>query len=778
MEYTWPELAEKLKRTITTSETLKEYLNFEKPLQAERKDVGGFVGGTIAGGRRLKDSITARSLITLDIDFADMEFWEDFQQFYDQAAFIYGTHKHYPQHPRFRLIMPLAREVQADEYEAIARRLASNMDIEVFDRTTFEPARLMYWPSTPRDQVYYWKQQEGDFLDPDKVLATYKDWKDQSQWAYHASVDKEAREGIKKQAEPTEKRGLVGAFCREYTITEAIREFLPDVYEETEHAERFTFLAGSTYGGLVVYEDKWAYSHHGTDPCSEKLCNAFDLVRIHKYGQFDENVKEKTNATKYPSYIAMTNFCMAIPAVNLDNIRQRIDQVRELFNEVELLDPAEDTSWMQGLQGDKTGQLLNTINNIVLILRNDPQMKGAICWDEMAQRVWLRRNLPWRKIKNKPEFGEKDDASMRLWLEAKYNLTAVAKINDAIMIISQENGFHPVKDYLGTIGEWDKVDRLDKLLIDYMGAEDSVYTREVTRKAFVAAVARIYEPGIKYDYVLTMLGKQGMGKSTLIAKMGGDWYSENLGDITKNSGMEQIQGVWLQEIPELAGFKKVDIEHVKGFVSRQVDRFRVAYGKRVEAFARQCIFFGTSNEDTPLQDMTGGRRFWIVKLKAGRAVLNVWDITPDDVKKLWAEACWYYTMGEDLFLTPEVEKMAEEIQALATEEDFRKGAVLEFLEMKVPGNWEDLPISERINFINTGDVDMFGEKPTELFERERVTVPEVWCEKFRKNLADMTNVHTKFIRNIMRQQTSWEDRVIKTKLYGLQRGWVKKGHFV
>ncbi len=293
----------------------------------------------------------------------------------------------------------------------------------------------------------------------------------------------------------------------------------------------------------------------------------------------------------------------------------------------------------------------------------------------------------------------------------------------------------------------------------------------------MAAVARIYEPGIKFDFVLTLLGRQGMGKSTLIARMGQEWYSDSFGDLNKKEGAEQIQGIWLMEIGELAGFKKTEIETVKLFVSKQTDRFRVAYGKRVEAFRRQCIFFGTSNESTPLQDPTGGRRFWVVKLRADRAAASVFDLTKEDIGQLWAEACWYYTMGEDLFLSLEVEKMAQEIQAHSTEEDFRKGAVLEFLEMLLPDTWDGMPLSERINFIQTGDVDMFGQKPEKFIERDRISIPEVWCEKFKKSMVDMNNLHAKFIRNIIRQLPEWEERVIKTKLYGIQRGWIKKSAY-
>ncbi len=491
VELSWEEIAERLSTPIVTAETLKEFTKFDKTLQNERKDVGGYVGGTIAGGRRKKDNVTARSLITLETDLAGPDFWDDFQEFFGCAALVHGTRKHLLKEEktnaimyRYRLVIPLAREVQPDEYEAVARRVAGILGIDLFDRTTFQADRLMYWPSVSKDQELYWKRQDGAFMDPDKILSSYRDWRDQSQWPYAAGIIAELKKEVKKKDDPLEKRGVVGAFCRTYNIVEAIEEFLPGVYGETEDPNRFTFLAGSTFGGLVIYEDKFAFSHHGTDPISGQLVNAFDLIRLHKYGDLDKDVKEKTNITKYPSYIAMCAFAMKIGPVREDSIRQNINKVKEMFgDEVEIIDPAAD-EWIRGLEGDKNGKLLNTINNVLLILRNDRKFKGAICWDELAQRPLLRRNLPWRKIKDKPEFGEDDDANLRLYLEAQYQLTNISKINDAVTIVSRENGFHPVKDYLRGLGEWDKTERLERLLVDYLGAEDNVYTREVTRKNF------------------------------------------------------------------------------------------------------------------------------------------------------------------------------------------------------------------------------------------------------------------------------------------------------
>ena len=169
----WSELVNRLSVTHRTAETLAEYAAAPKSRQDEIKDIGGFVGGLLAGGRRKAGSVLHRGLLTLDLDSAPVGFWSDFQTFYDCAACTYSTHKHTPEHPRLRLVIPLNRAVDVTEYEAIGRRIAGELGIEYFDHTGFQPYRLMYWPSTSKDGVYEFNLQEGPLLDADAMLRTY-----------------------------------------------------------------------------------------------------------------------------------------------------------------------------------------------------------------------------------------------------------------------------------------------------------------------------------------------------------------------------------------------------------------------------------------------------------------------------------------------------------------------------------------------------------------------------------------------------------------------------
>lgn len=231
-EITWNQLIKKLRTTVTTRETMAEYKSMSKDKQSEVKDIGGFVGGEVKDGRRLNGNVVSRSMLTLDLDYANADFWGDFTMLNDQAACVYSTHKHTEKSPRLRLIIPLKRNVSPEEYEAIARRIAFENDIEQFDDTTYQPARLMYWPSTSKDGMYLFESQEGDFLDPDKVLKQYRDWKDCSTWPESSRVHVQHKKLADKQGDPLQKDGLVGAFCKAYSIHEAIATFLSDVYGE------------------------------------------------------------------------------------------------------------------------------------------------------------------------------------------------------------------------------------------------------------------------------------------------------------------------------------------------------------------------------------------------------------------------------------------------------------------------------------------------------------------------------------------------------------------
>lgn len=774
IEITWHELVKKLSNTHRTTETLNEYMVAKKPRQDEIKDVGGFVGGYISGGRRKKGSILSRSVLTLDIDHcpADYDPWEVFTLLYDCAAAAYSTHKHKPNAKRLRIVIPLSRDVTCDEYVAIARRIAGDIDIEVFDDTTFQAHRLMYWPSTSKDGEFYFKEQEGGALDADEVLGSYRNWKDASEWSFSSRVDKHVEREMKKQGDPLEKPGLIGAFCRTYGIAEVIETHLKDVYAECDVEDRFSYIHGSTSGGVVVYDDKFSFSHHETDPASGKLCNAFDLLRIHKFGLKDEDVREGTPGNRLPSFTEASKFISKDKQVIKLIGEERLASARTDFEdefEEEDNEEAEDTTWLEDMAVDGKGNYLSTVKNVSRILAHDPRLKGRFARNVFERVDMVLKSTPWRKVEKGGEIvSDDDDSGLREYVEETYGISSAPKISDALRLCFTHNSFHPVKDYLDPL-QWDGVNRLDTLLIDYLGAEDCAYTRAVTRKTLTAAIARIYQPGCKFDYVLTLIGKEGIKKSSILQKLGGSWFSDSFNTMVGKEAYEQIQGVWLVEMGELAGLKKAEVENVKLFISKRQDRYRPAYGKRVNEYPRQCVFIATTNEIDFLKSTTGNRRFWPVEVQAGDAcVFN--DLTQYDIDQIWAEAKYRYQKKEPLWLQ-DLEDEARKRQEAHTEIDERKGSILEFLDMKLPENWEGLGVYERRNYLN--DPDDIKAKGT--VERTHVSVAEIWCELFGKSLGEMNRYNTRDINGILRNLDGWEDKpkMKRTKHYGLQKAYVK-----
>lgn len=756
----WSELLDRLSQATRTPETVAEYKAMNRSRQGEIKDVGGFVGGYCNNGSR--SDIRFRSVLCLDADYADGELWEDWELLYGKAAAVYSTHKHTPEKPRLRLVVPLQRNVSPDEYQAIGRRVAATLGIDKFDDTSYQPQRMMYWPSCSQDGQYIFEHLDGAFLDPDEVLATYHNWADVSSWPMSSRVAEAVKRTAAKQKDPTEKGGIVGAFCRAYTIQEAIEAFVP-VYQPCDEPGRYTYTEGSTAAGVVIYDDKFSYSHHATDPASAQLVNAWDLVRLHKFHDLDADCDPDTPTSSRPSYKAMAQLATEDPQVRAQLVSDRVAEAAEDFA------TAEDTGdWHSKLKVTEKGGLAQTIENVVLILTHDPKLAGRLALNEMEHNIVTLSSLPWRESKGPSQWTDGDDAALRYYLERVYGLSGKDRIFDAVNVVAQQGAFHPVREYLDSTA-WDGVPRVDTLLVDYLGAEDTEYTRAVTRKALTAAVARIYRPGCKFDYMLTLRGRQGLGKSALIAKLGGEWFSDSFTTMQGKEAYEQVQGVWLMEVGELAGMRKAEAETIKLFISKQRDRFRPAYGRRLQEFPRQCIFIGTTNESQFLRDTTGNRRFWVVDTP-DEPRRDMWEeLTPETVALIWAEAVEIYRAGEPLYLSRKLEAEARAVQDDYTEENPRAGIVAEYLERLLPEGWDDLDLYTRRQWLET---DAAG-----TVQRQHVCTLEIWAEALGGNPDKFDRYAGKEICDIMAKLPDWarcKNKLRTVKPYGRQRYYERR----
>ena len=773
----WGDFVERLKTTTRTSETQGEFANMPKSQQDDIKDVGGFVGGKVKNGKRQSGSIENRILLTLDADFADSDFCDNISMFYDFTYCIYSTHKHSAEKPRFRLVILLSRPCTPDEFEAVARMVAYDIGIDMFDDTTYQPHRLMYWPSTSIDGEYVFEHEENKPLDVDRVLAKYEDWRDVSSWYVSSRTTKALDRQVRKQEDPTLKKGVIGAFCRTYDIHLCIEKYLSDVYEKCAVGDRYTYRDGSSSSGLVVYENgKFAYSNHATDPASGKLCNSFDLVRIHKFGDTDADAKDGTPVSKLPSYSAMCKLIDGDSDVSMLMFKERQKKAAEDFGGIEN-EETDDMQWALKLEkNENTGAYEKTLNNIILIIENDSHLKGKIKMNDFTGYAEIDGIMPWDKEKR--VWQDSDTDGLQWYLEYVYGIKmGNDKVFRALSVFYRRVAYDPIVEYLDGLA-WDNTERLDTLFVDYLGAADNEYTREVTRKMFVGAVARAYEPGSKFDNMLILSGRQGIGKSTILRKVGFDrWFTDGIKTFEGKELCEVIQGKWIVEISELEALNKSEVGSVKQILSQTSDRYRAAYGRIVQEHPRRCVFFGTSNNSDYLRDRTGNRRFWPVDTEIVPIKKSVFtDLTDEEINQIWAEAKVRYTQNEPLYLSKETEQLAKQVQSDHREVSVKEGLIRDFLDKRVPRDWNCWDLAKRRDFWS----EIVTVPEDELVERDRVCALEIWCELFNGDFRQIQRRDSIEINSIISSFDDWEkyDKAMRfNKDYGVQKGFKKEHNF-
>ena len=772
------ELWEKLKVPTRGNETLAEYMNLKKAEQDDLKDIGGFVGGTLIGTRRKANNVAGRDIVTLDLDNIPAGGTDDIVRRVEALGCgycIYSTRKHQPAAPRLRVLFPLDRTITAEEYEPIARRIGEYIGLEFADPTTFEVSRLMYWPSCCKDSQYVYYAVDKQFVSADGILATYPDWHDMTSWPALPGQAQFTKLAV-KQGDPETKNGVVGAFYRTYDIYRAMDELIPGIYEAVDTMPgRYTYVDGSTTGGAVIYDDgKFLYSHHATDPCSGRLVNAFDLVRLHKYSDKDDTAAAGTPVVKLPSFVAMCEYAVSLSEVSGLMAQERYESALQDFEGITQENNKDMTNWASLLEvNNQTGVIKATINNVLIILEHDPLLKGKFALNEFASRGEVLGSLPWDNRTKRRLWDDNDNQGLYWYLEKVYKITGNGKIDGALSLHSNRFAFNDIQNYLrGLKGRWDGTPRLDTLFIDYLGAKDTAYNRAITRKAFAAAVARAMTPGCKFDNMVILAGPQGIGKSTLLDKMSRGWFNDSIRTFEGKEASELLQGVWLVEVSELDAFRKTDVSRIKQFLSLRADRFRAAYGRNVKEIPRSCIFFGTTNTPDFLQDTTGNRRFWPIDTGEVRHTKNVWkDLTDDEIDQLWAEAFMRWQAGEPLFLSGAIEEEAKLKQEEHREVSSREGIVREFLERNVPDDWSRWELDKRRMFWS-GIVQ--GE--LHLVPRDRVCAVEIWCEALGGSLREMKPADTREINAIIAAVPEWKKSASPQRCgpYGSQRGFVKK----
>ena len=373
------ELMDRLSTPMRTSETASQYHGMTKDEKEVVKDKGGFLAGTLKGARRKKTDVVSRSMVTLDCDKLTAGFFDAYKAEY--YSILYTTHSHTPESPRARVLMPLTRDVTPEEYNAISRYLAEELGMAMIDPCSFKINQLMYWPTCPSDGEYICRAYEGGWLDPDVYLAAHPNWKDCAALPTAPAERETLERQRKKQEDPLSKTDIVGTFCRAYTIPEVVERYLSDVYAPTDKEDRYDYIPGEGSSGVVVYEDRFVYSHHATDPAGGKLLNAFDLVRAHLFD--DEDPKK--------SFSDMAEFAAGDERVQALGLEERMARAGDDFAE-----PAEDDDWKAKLvRQKKSTQLENSLFNIKLIMQNDPFLKHIV-FNQLADGMEISGEVPWK----------------------------------------------------------------------------------------------------------------------------------------------------------------------------------------------------------------------------------------------------------------------------------------------------------------------------------------------------------------------------------------------
>lgn len=843
--FTWGKLRRRLlEKAVDTRQTIDQYLKFSTDKKNKVKDFGSFVLGHFEGNIRKRENIHFRSGISLDIDAPTEDQMEFLKEGWSTVCayefFAHTTRSHTPEDQRWRAFFPLSRPVTVDEFGPLSRILASKLfrnleeSMDAVDDVSFRVAQIMYWPSISMGGTFETFENRGKLLDPDEVLNAFVgDWHDWTQLPFSEKRGQKRPAGLKKAEVPTEKRGLVGAFCRVYDVPDAIDRFIPEVYKLTDKRSkkpRYTYMQGSSANGAVIEDGGlFLYSHHSSDPCGERLVNAFDMVRLHLYGELDADEKDDTLPTQLPSWEAMEILCQSDskiaaqlieenydPAAMFDDLGDEEDEKSEAddsgFDTVDGEDDDDDDllglpkkkkkhEWLTELEVDQNGFIKPTLTNLTMIVQNDPRLTGQVEYNEFINETVTRKDfkpkhetmihIPVKDKKLGDLWQEHHDNNIRVLIEAPrgkgkngYGMKVTDRdLADAVDLAARKCAFHPIRHMFENL-KWDGKKRLDTLFVDYLGCKDNAYTRAVSKLTILGAVARTFEPGHKFDHMTIVEGLQGLGKSTFFNVLGMGWFAEMEGDFEdRKKAVETMQGALIVEVAELSQFNRTEVQQIKQFVSATEDKTRLSYAKRAVVYPRQCILVGTTNEGAYLRDTTGNRRFW--PIKAETAMINIVKLKRE-VEQIWAEAVAVYREMRvaqphgtlPLYLSGEAERAeavrVQESRRIETSEDSYVGLI---------ERWLNTPVTKE-SLLNGSDKtadafddldsdDLLGEDDKVL--RDSVCLMEIHVEMLNGSRESYGRSNQLQLARAMARVEGWEEGTLAYhRDYGRQKVFRRK----
>lgn len=359
-----------------------------------------------------------------------------------------------------------------------------------------------------------------------------------------------------------------------------------------------------------------------------------------------------------------------------------------------------------------------TAANADTIFSFDPTISGLVGFDEFQQAMVFKKQAPWYKTNCiGREWTDRDDAELRAYLRRTYTeFSGKTLIDDWLTAFSNKNAFHAVKNYFKNLPKWDGTPRAETIFTKFLRVKDTPYAREVTMNWLIAAIARIFHPGCRYQTALVLHGAQGIGKSYVIERLGGQWYSAIIDNVDDPHAIDAIRIVWIGEFKEMAAMRKAELNAIKSFIERSEDNRRAAYERRATKILRHCVFVITVNDDQFLSDMTGNRRYMILHCTSPR-LGYVEGLTDEYIQQVWAEVFQKYNEMFDndnafdekkLALSQSAQVQAEDIAQNYMRDDGTAGEINAFLNTKIPPKvvWNLLTKEEHRQFAANGFIKL------------------------------------------------------------------------
>lgn len=715
-----------------------------------KKEAGNYVFGRLNGTRRSKRTIEARSALTLDVDFPQPGFVTDVMMLPFNLVW-HTTYSSAPESERYRIIIPLDREVNPIEYAACVIAVMDMLGTEQFDLGSTQAERYMFKPAAQKPDFYSWGEVEGPIVTADDLIMK----------ADTVVTDYTPPTPSRKKRDPFTLEGVVGAFNRVYEdLDDLIRDFdLP--YEKEGDKWRYRGAHGAPGMGPVPERAGLWYSFHSNDPAFMQTCSAFDLVRLHMFGDSDEDAKPNTPVNKLPSHAQML-------AEVMDGDQEVADKVVAETFRADFGGP--DTGpapagtptprqapsgpvaapsggdWRTGLALNQAGAVRDTLDNWDLILKHD-RVFTSLTYNERTEAIEPLGDLPWRPVTRASNaWNDKGDGTLLgLHLERTLRLkVSQPRIDVMVIKAAFSRRVDPVADYLNGL-VWDGKPRVEECL---PGVKVTDFTRMAARKSFVAAAARALDPGVKWDHALILFGGEGLGKSLWIERMSKGWTAE-LGDLKAKDTLMTVSRTWIAVADEGHSLKKADSNVMKAFMTRRFDTYRAPYAHHDVDRPRRCVVWGSTNEETFLRREAGNRRFLIVECNA----YDIEAVTDDYVDQVWAEAVTLYRAGERLWLDAEQSVQATEEREVFTEENPLVGLIGAYLDMPVPTDWYKMSSAARFtyrqNYLEFGvDADV------DTMPQTKVCSLQIWYEVLNGNRKPQL-VESREITEALRMLGDW-----------------------